>query len=290
MNRNRVSPLKILTCFLIYLLIVGCQTSPPEARELFERTVAALTAEDHYRYSGDISIEVNEVKIESLAEFEGFVTDHERVYMNLTLQTGAGDTERFTLFSNDENVYIQQQDQWNPLKSGEEAYIVQQFRHWNPVDNFRELITMEKSIDYPASSVQTASATSKVTIHIKPEEMKKIISKELRDQFEASMGRMEDLDRMKQSLKLSEQEFQQMKQQVEESVKQSQMELDWLIQSLNVNAVYNIEVNPNTWYPESLKMSVQSNYESSNGPVEENTVVNYRFTDFGQKPNVSLPR
>jgi hypothetical protein len=288
MNHKKGFPIVGVLIFIM-VLITGCQDTPPQAQELYERTIAALTGEDHYRYSGDTTIEVNGVKMESMVEFDGFVTDHNRVYMNLTMQTGGGETEKFTLFSNNKNIFIRQQEQWNSLEDGEDAYIAQQFRQWDPVANFRELISIEKTVEIPVDSVQAASTHNRITVHIKPEEMKRIIVAELRGQFEASMGKIEDINRLKQSLKLSEQEFQQMKQQVEESIKQSQMELDRLIQSLDVNAVYYIEVNPKTWHPEQLQMSVQSRYQSSNGPVEENTLVTYRFEDFGQKFDVPLP-
>jgi hypothetical protein len=279
--------LKLINIAVGFTLLIGCQTAPPQADEVFKRSLSAIAGEDHYSYSGHTSSQVNGVELERMVEFDGFVTEHKRVLMNLALQPPNGVPEKYTLYSNDKQIYIKREKQWSVLKRGDEAFLAQQFHHWNPVDNLQELISLNKTVSF--SKNQTEGAPEEVIIRIQSEDIKKVIAKELEDQFEASMGTMKDMDQLKKSLKLSDTEFAEMKRQIEASVKQSRQELTRLIKSLEVQAVYALRVHSKTLMPKELKMTVQSKYDSSNGPVDENTVVLYQFKDYGKKFNVNLP-
>jgi DNA-binding transcriptional regulator YiaG len=279
--------LKFFIIAIGFSLLLGCQNAPVQPEDVFKRSLSAIVGEDHYGYSGHTSSQVNGVKLENMVEFEGFVKDHERVFMNLALQPPNGESENYTLYSDNEQLYIQRQNQWSQLNGGEEAFLAQHFRHWNPVDNLRELISLNKTVSF--SKNQDEGKSDEVIIRIQPEDMKKVIAKELEDQFESSMGTMSDLEKLRESLKLSDSEFAEMKRQVDESVKQSRKELGRLINSLQVQAVYSLKIHSDTHRPKQLKMNVQSKYESTNGPVDENTLVTYQFKDFGKEVKIDLP-
>lgn len=281
-----------LICILVLLLLTGCQPGASEPDEVFKRSVSAITGEDHYSYSGYTTVSVNGTTMEKMFQFDGFVTDHKRVLMNLEMRPTGTDGQKVILYGTNNKVFLKQNDKWKPVGEGDNAYLAQHFQHWSPVDNLVELARMEKTVAFGTQAINNNEnrATRVLTIQIDPEEMKRVVAQELEAQFEASIGSTEDLGELKKSLKLSDEEFAEIKLQVEQSVRQARMQLTRLIDSLQVSGQYEMIVEARSFMPRQLQMTVQSNYESENGPVSENTRVVYYFKDFGKKENdVPLP-
>lgn len=285
---------KMISLFLVLVVMAGCGGKQDNATEVLKRSVSALAGESHYRYEGFTNVKVNDVSMERMITFDGFVTNYKNVYMNLSFQPNNANSQTYRLYSpGQRGLYERQQnEQWRLLQAKEKSYLKQQFDHWNPVAAIKELAALNKNTTFAESPKVQSEDGAKVhdlVIQMNEEDMKKLISKDLTKQFEASMGTIEDINRMQKELNLTDEEFTTMKRQIEESIQQSKMQLDKLIASLKVKAVYRLQVDKESYLPRRLQMNVESQYQSPNGPVSENTLVTYEFGQYGQQADVELP-
>lgn len=276
----------LLMSFSLILLAVGCQPKVVSPEEALSQSLNQIQKEAPLQYTGYTSSEVNGVDMERMVEFQGVVKDPQHVYMEITFQPQTEFPESHVLYGGAKDLLVKRDNQWQPVQQTEE-YLKQQFMHWDPVTNIDEILGMDKTVSFPARAA--ASDPNHLVVEITPADMKGVITKDLKEQFEASLAERPDVEQLRESLKLSDEEYAEMKQQLEDSVARSRADLDQLISTLQVNAKYTLVSDTETLQPLKLTMDVASSYETAEGPVDERTQVIYEFKNYGQEAPVELP-
>lgn len=281
--------IKQMMIFLVVLIFfVGCNVSPDKTAEdpmeVQRKILENMTDQKNYSFQGKTSIKLSQDDVQEVVQFNGYINNKENMYIDLDIAGMEGIPE--------EKMQIVQFPQKMMVKYTDE-------NEWQEVElNEQELFSEIKMMNPEYYLSLMGKNTSQTEWTDEKEGMKGLLIKldeeAVREQIETQLSASldgglteEDIQEMKETLGMSDQEIAEMQQELENQMNETRQQIEEMMNTMTIEAYYKIFYDPANLLIQNVEQNIKTDYQLEGEKVQETVMVNIQLTNYGKEK--SLP-
>lgn len=276
-----------ITAFSLMLLtLFGCnvQDEVNNPISVKDQILTNSTQQQYYSFEGTTSIDLVENDLEDVIRFNGFISENNNVYLDLSIASIEGMPEEkmeVIKLADKLKVKFSEEDVWQEVSENEYG-LFSEFTSWNPEHIFELLKENADNV----TNVKDENGRSGLLVNVNSDTIRKRIEEQLKAQLKEGGLTDKEKEEMKVILGLTDEEITEMEKELDKQIAETKLQIDEILSTMKVDAVYKVYYDPQNLLINEIYQNTKTVYTLEGERIEERTIINIKIFDYGKKHNI----